>query len=63
MTREQVRNEIKAACQQRGWTPLDLARESRVSPNAIQGFLEGREEISPPVLHRLRETLALVKRS
>ena len=59
MTIEQMREAIKAECQKRGWSVLDLARASQVSPEAIRRFVNGRGEISPQVRTRLLKALGL----
>lgn len=61
MTRDQIRNEIKAACKRKGWTLADLSRASQVSTKAIQSFLDGRDQVSPQVLYRLCQSLSLTK--
>ena len=63
MTRDEIRKEIKAICQRKGWSVADLSRESQVSQRAIRGFLEKRDEVSPQVLYRLCKSLGLDKRS
>ena len=63
MTRDEIRKEIQAACRRRGWSLADLSRASKVSQHAIQRFLQARDEVSPQVLYRLRQSLELDKRS
>lgn len=63
MTRDEIRKKIRAVCQQRCWSIADLSRETKVSQQAIEGFLEGRERISPQVLYRLCQSLLLDKRT
>lgn len=61
MTRDEIRNKIKDVCKQKGWSVADLSRMSHISQQAIAGFLEGRERVSPQVLYRLCQTLSLDK--
>ncbi|MHC4675665.1 MAG: helix-turn-helix domain-containing protein, partial [Planctomycetota bacterium] len=63
MTKDEIRKEIKLVLKKKGWSVLDLSRQSKVSQRAISGFLDGGEEISPQVLYRLRKTLGMDKRS
>ena len=63
LTKDEIRREIKAACQRKNLSVADLSKKSQVSQRAIQGFLDARDEVSPPVLYRLCEALGLDKRS
>lgn len=63
MTRDEIRKEIKAACDGQSWSVMRLSRESHVSEQAIRRFLQARDEVSPQVLYRLCRTLGLDKRS
>lgn len=63
MTADKARAAIKAACEQRGWSAMDLARHSQVSPEAIRRFITGRGEISTRVLVRLLNALNIDTRS
>ena len=62
MTRDEIRKEMNATLNQKGWSASDLSRQSKVSQAAIRGFLNG-EEVSPQVLYRLCKSLGLDKRS
>ena len=63
MTRDEIRKEIKAVLNRKGWSVADLSRQSQVSQRAIRGFLEARDEVSPQVLYRLCKSVALDKHS
>ena len=63
MTRDQIRNAIKPACQRKGWSLADLSRASQVSQRAIQQFMDARDEVSPQVLYRICKALEFDKRS
>lgn len=63
MTRDEIRKEIKAACDRPGWSIARLSRESGVSQQAIRRFTQARDEVSPQVLYRLCKALGLDKRS
>ena len=63
VTRDQIRNEIKATCKSRGWSIADLSRQAQVSQQAIRGFLDARDQVSPQVLYRLCKSLGLDKKS
>lgn len=59
MTPQQAREAIKNACTAKGWSVLDLARHSNVSPEAIRRYITGRGEISTRVVFRLLKALGL----
>ena len=63
MTRDEIRKEIRAVLDRKGWSVTDLSRQSKVSQRAIRGFLDGGEEVSPQVLYRLCKSVALDNRS
>lgn len=63
MTKNEIRKEIKTALQRKGWSIADLSRAAKVSQPAITQFLESRDDVSPPVLYRLRKALSLDKPS
>ena len=63
MTIGQIRQAIKAECKKRGWSERELSRASGVSVAAIEAFLSGRDEISPPVRYKLISVLDLAGRS
>ena len=63
MTKDEIRKEIKAALQRKGWSESDLSRASKISRPAIHRFLQSRDDVSPPVLYRLRKALSLDKPS
>jgi len=63
MAHEKIRETIRRTCEQRQWSPLDLARRSEVSPEAIRRFIAGRDEVSTRVVVRLCKALDLDMRS
>ena len=59
MTKNETRRAIRAACEKRGWSAMDLARRTQVSSEAIRRFVTGSGDISSPVLTRLLKALDL----
>ena len=59
MAEHRAKEAIKAACKAKGWTLMDLARKTEISPEAIRRFISGRGEVSTRVLVRLAKALDL----
>lgn len=59
MTPQQARAKIKQVCEQKGWSVMELARRSQVSPEAIRRYVSGQGEISTRVVHRIMQTLGI----
>lgn len=59
MTPQQARQAVKDACTAKGWSVMDLARHSNVSPEAIRRYVSGQGQISTRVVFRLLKALGL----
>lgn len=59
MTLDQLRKAIREACRQRGWSVMDLARHSEVSPEAIRRFLGGTGALRPTTVMRLAKAVGI----
>jgi len=59
VTPQQARQAIKDGCTAKGWSVMDLARHSNVSPEAIRRYVTGRGEVSTQVVFRLLKALGV----
>jgi len=44
MTKDEAREKIRKGCEQRNWSPLDLARRTDVAPHVIRRFIMGEQD-------------------
>jgi plasmid maintenance system antidote protein VapI len=59
VTKDETRKAIRVECEKRGWSVMDLAGKTQVSPEAIRRFVTGHGDISAQVLTRLLKALGL----
>lgn len=57
MSLNNARELIQTTCKQKGWSVMELARKSEVSPEAIRRFVAGRGEVSTRVVFQLLKAL------
>jgi ribosome-binding protein aMBF1 (putative translation factor) len=59
MHHDKIRQAIRKGCELKGWSVMDLAAKSEVSPEAIRRYMTARGEISTQVIVRLLKSLGI----
>ncbi len=59
MTLDELRTAIRQRCKERGWSVMDVAQKTEVSPEAIRRFMTGGANLKPTTVMRIARALGI----